>query len=63
MNDSHRHEGYEEAIDNLKKEDLKFREDLKDMEKKVSNIMTRLNIILGGVAVTAVMLALNLVFK
>ena len=59
----HIHEGIEEAITNLKEADVEQKGDIKGMKDKVDNIMTRLNVILGGLVVSAILHAANLAFK
>ena len=59
----HIHEGYEEAIQNLKDSDSEQKGDFNHMKDKVDSIMTRLNVILGGIVVAVVSLLANILFK
>ena len=54
------HSGCVESIENLKSSDSKQWEALGTMRGRIDNVMTRLNVILGGVVVAVVLLLLNL---
>ena len=57
------HSGCLNAIDNLKINNIKQWEHISKMDDRIDKIMTRLNVILGGIAVAVLMLAINLVIK
>lgn len=57
------HSGCLKEIENLKACDKKQWEELGDMRKIHEQIMSKLNIILGGLIVASVGLLLNVVFK
>jgi len=57
------HSGMASSIKSLRHCTDKQRETIKDLEAKVDGIMSRLNIILGGIVVSIIMLFLNLIFK
>ena len=57
------HSGCMEAIRNLKHSDSKQWEELEEVRSRMDSIMTRLNVILGGIVVALIMLLLNVVFK
>lgn len=59
----HMHSGILSDIDNIKKSDSKQWEELAIMRGRIDNIMTRLNVILGGIVVAIVVLLLNIVIK
>jgi hypothetical protein len=59
----HEHSGCLKDIDNLKIETRTQWEQLSKTNQKVDDIMTRLNMILGALVVSALMLAANLIFK
>lgn len=59
----HEHSGCVTDIENLKSSDSKQWKEISDMRNKVDAIMTRLNVILGGIVVAIIMLLLNISFK
>lgn len=56
----HEHSGCLSDIANLKKSDSSQWEELRIMRDKVGNIMTRLNIVLGGIIVAIIIAMINL---
>ena len=54
------HSGCVESISNLKISDSEQWEEIGTMRGRIDNVMTRLNVILGGVVVAVVLLLLNL---
>lgn len=59
----HEHSGCISDINTLKSENVKQWEAITAMGNKVDGIMTRLNVILGGIVVAVIMLLLNIVVK
>lgn len=57
------HTGCIARITNLEKSDCRQWTEIHEQDSRIDKIMTRLNVILGGVAVAVVMLLLNLGFK
>jgi len=65
MNDSFckMHEGHEERIKTLEDFRVITRDDMKEQRKRVDGIFTRLNIMIGSLALSCVLLLLNLIAK
>ena len=63
METCYEHSGLSTSIINLQKSDSKQWEEIAEMRKITDKIMTRLNVILGGVLIAAIGLLLNIVFK
>lgn len=57
------HSGLDTAIDNLTKDNINQWEVIGEMRTKVDNIMSRLNVILGGMVVAVVLLLINIMLK
>ena len=63
METCYEHSGLSTSIINLQKSDSKQWEEIAEMRKITDKIMTRLNVILGGVLIAAIGLLLNIIFK
>lgn len=57
------HSGCLADIVNLKRNNTAQWEKLDAMDSRINSIFTRINIILGGVAIACIMLAINLIIK
>jgi len=57
------HSGLKNRINNLEEANVSQWTEIGKTDDKVNNIMLRLNVVLGGVAVTCVMLCVNLILK
>lgn len=59
----HEHSGCVTDIENLKDSNSKLWDEISTVRNKVDTIMVRLNVILGCIVVSVIMLAVNLTFK
>jgi len=63
METCHDHSGCIKDISNLKCDNHKQWEEISRVKMKVDNMVSKLNVILGGIVVSLVLLALNLAIK
>lgn len=54
------HSGFEADIKNLKESDKDQWESMKEITRRLDSFSTRMNVTLGGVAVSCVLLAINI---
>lgn len=59
----HDHSGCIRDLDNLKSDNLSQWAEINIMRTRMDNIMTRINAILGGVVVSAVLLLADIILK
>lgn len=59
----HEHSGCLTSINNLKCDNIKQWKAIEDMDKRMDNIFSRLNIILGGIIVSIIMLLADVLVR